>query len=682
MNSNDLIDVIGEAKEPYVLDAVNTRNGVQHQTKRISLNRGFLIAAIIAVMLLLVGCTIAYVLSLQELKISEINVIFHYGDDGKRQAPTEETRDVIAVRGYPGSANQRATLEWLEFEQTYDPNLELMENENVHGIPDNYYHVYNCYTWEKANKMDEICQKYGLKLLSTETIVQRWQTDIFFDAIDIGGMILPNSNAIEAIGSGYFYPEGNFKYDFDFTLTTEDAWPYEIWATMLYSKMDFFDPDTMTLRIDDYEQWNYTTSSGMDVLIAVKDSNGFIFAEQGDAYITVSLNMTMMLSDSITQRAAKEDFELAADCINLGIQPKTENMVAAVPAMEAADQAHWEAQEALKPDYSQYSNYSDYLINSINGGNMTGWCTVMDVNGDGINEFLKGVTPDSFESIATITDNGISEYLYVTTGYYCGDSIIEIFNLEGPEEYYSFYKIIPGVIYGTEPYVHPELLEFLMYDTETDIWYTGKELGKHTQISKEEAEVIRGQYNRIDLNMTPITEYPMDENGTTLLEFARQNTNKLTEEDRLAIYSDIIKKNQETAYYPSNYYCLMDINGDGIEDLLLGETAEYFGDAYTIFNGKSATIHFWSHMNMCENNFLEITGSSSNRESHLYYRMEENGRTFIEAVYYTYYPESWSHQVGLQEKWIDISKSEFDAIVASYPRIVLDMKPITEFPLQ
>lgn len=678
MTGKDLLLGLGDISPKYYDEA--EKDTIVSETKHRTLRRPLLIAAIIAMMILLVGCTIAYVLSLQELKISEINVVSHYGEDGKRQAPTEETRDVIAVRGYPGSANQKATLEWFEFEQTYDPNLELMENENVHGIPDNYYYVYNCYTWEKVHKMDEICQKYGLKLLSTETVVQRWQRDIFFEAIDVDGMIRPNSNAAETGGSGYFYPEGNFKYDFDFTLTTEGAWSYEISGTMLYSKKDYFDPDTMAISINDYEQWNYTTADGIEVLIAVKDSNGFIFAEQKDAYITVSLNTTMMLPEYVTQRAEKEDFQLAADCINFMIQPKTENMAAAIPAMEAADKAHWEAQEALKPDYSQYSNYSDYLINSINGGNITGWCTVMDVNGDGIDELLKGVTPDSFDTIATITDSGISEYMYLTTGYYCGDSIIETFYLEGTKEYYSFLKVIPGVIYANEPNDQPELLEFLMYDTETGIWYTGKERGNNTQISKEEADIIRGKYNRADLNMTPIAEFPMDENGTTLRELARQNTDKLTEAERLSIYSDIIKKDQETAYYPSNYYCLMDINSDGIEDLLLGDTADYFGDAYTIFNGKSATIHFWSHMNMCENNILEITGSSNEHESHLYYRMEENGRTFIEAVYYTYYPEAWSHQVGLQEKWIDISKSEFDSIVASYPRITLDMKPIQEFP--
>ena len=104
MNSNDLLDIVGEAKEEHVLDAVNTRNGVQPQKKRLSLNRAFLIAAVIAMMLLLVGCTIAYVLSLQDLKIAEEDMVSHYGDDGKRTSPTEVTVDVLSLmveKGYP-----------------------------------------------------------------------------------------------------------------------------------------------------------------------------------------------------------------------------------------------------------------------------------------------------------------------------------------------------------------------------------------------------------------------------------------------------------------------------------------------------------------------------------------------------------------------------------------------------
>ena len=63
MNSNDVFDIIGETPERYVLDAANANTKVIPMRKR-SPKRMWLIAAIIALILCLVGCAVAYVLSL------------------------------------------------------------------------------------------------------------------------------------------------------------------------------------------------------------------------------------------------------------------------------------------------------------------------------------------------------------------------------------------------------------------------------------------------------------------------------------------------------------------------------------------------------------------------------------------------------------------------------------------
>ena len=51
MKSDKLLEVIGEAKEPYVLSALDSRNGKKKPQKRFSINRTLLIAAVIAMML-------------------------------------------------------------------------------------------------------------------------------------------------------------------------------------------------------------------------------------------------------------------------------------------------------------------------------------------------------------------------------------------------------------------------------------------------------------------------------------------------------------------------------------------------------------------------------------------------------------------------------------------------------
>ena len=62
MNANDVLDMIGDAKGTYVWDAQRIRTGdIPVTKKKISPKRALLIAAMIALMLLLVGCTVAYV---------------------------------------------------------------------------------------------------------------------------------------------------------------------------------------------------------------------------------------------------------------------------------------------------------------------------------------------------------------------------------------------------------------------------------------------------------------------------------------------------------------------------------------------------------------------------------------------------------------------------------------------
>lgn len=56
MKSDKLLEIIGEAKETYVLSALDSRNGKKEVHPHYSLSRIVLIAAMIALLLFLVGC--------------------------------------------------------------------------------------------------------------------------------------------------------------------------------------------------------------------------------------------------------------------------------------------------------------------------------------------------------------------------------------------------------------------------------------------------------------------------------------------------------------------------------------------------------------------------------------------------------------------------------------------------
>ena len=66
MKSIDLLKSLGNVKDTYVISAEEFRQGKsQVMSKTIPAKRMWLIAAIVALMLLLVGCTVVYLLKMQ-----------------------------------------------------------------------------------------------------------------------------------------------------------------------------------------------------------------------------------------------------------------------------------------------------------------------------------------------------------------------------------------------------------------------------------------------------------------------------------------------------------------------------------------------------------------------------------------------------------------------------------------
>ena len=67
MKAMDLLKALGNVKDAYVISAEAFRQGRHRNNKRFSAKKAVLVAAIIALTLLLVGCAIVYILSLQDM---------------------------------------------------------------------------------------------------------------------------------------------------------------------------------------------------------------------------------------------------------------------------------------------------------------------------------------------------------------------------------------------------------------------------------------------------------------------------------------------------------------------------------------------------------------------------------------------------------------------------------------
>lgn len=124
-----------------------------------------------------------------------------------------ETTEMIALAGPAGSPEYEAQKEWNEFETAYSRE-HMDEFDCVPVFDKDYYSLYSCYNQTMADKLDEICEKYGLK---------PHQTIAYFDKIDglyegTGfGSILPED--FEGLAKGYYYDDGSFHLEFLITLS-------------------------------------------------------------------------------------------------------------------------------------------------------------------------------------------------------------------------------------------------------------------------------------------------------------------------------------------------------------------------------------------------------------------------------------------------------------------------------
>lgn len=136
---------------------------------------------------------------------------------------------------------------------------------------------------------------------------------------------------------------------------------------------------------------------------------------------------------------------------------------------------------------------------------------------------------------------------------------------------------------------------------------------------------------------------------------------------------------------------MLDINEDGVEELLLGLEDDHFRDVYTIRNGEVVCINMWSTMNLFEDNvprFTSITEYLMGDSIRYTFNKWKGGEAdwwgsmeLLEEVNYDAIEDTWTKIVGKGDP-VTITEEEFNETAESYKVIDLEMKPITKFPLE
>ena len=506
-----------------ILSAASERtpDGKETDMKRMNLRKTLLIAAVIGLMVFLMGCAVV-LFTLQDMQIGEYtHIIERYTDeDGNKIKNYEITKDVISLQGIKGSPSQQAAQEWYEFESTYDQDHKLLNEADANPIEvSRDYDAYFVYTQEMVDKVDAIAEKYGLKLAGQIAGTQAEETDIFFDALGLTNLHREEADAEIEYSSGYFYACGNFNLNFYITLQGEEAdWDHEILASMRYCGKEYL--DTVFAHISDvknYEQWTYKLPDGREVLIVTGDDHALILCDTDSAFISVLFKTTYCDENNVITRMSKRDVELTADVMDFSVVPQKPDMEEAQRRIDES-YAKWKSEQEAKMEtyenpFAPKASYAEkikfIMDNGVDPNNF--YYALYDVNGDGVEDLFLGSETDSFGSVYTMYND--ETYMLISFGmddssYLCENGVIMHNDMVANPNGYYFYKI--GEVTGDG--MEAEYIDAVAYDDWDECWkrVQGGYYEAGTEITEGEAMEIIESYGRVNLEMIPISQYPMN----------------------------------------------------------------------------------------------------------------------------------------------------------------------------
>ena len=285
-----------------------------------TIRRPLLVAAIIALTLLLVGCAVVYVLSLKEIKLGEQQSSYDsFSYDPDTGMPIEYlgkatvTEQALSFAGVKDTPTFKAAQEWYDFKQSYDPNYEICNS--VWGSEPTFpaqYNGYGLYTQEMKDHLDAILDKYDLKLRGAHVPFRT--TNQLFRAMGIES-VLNNDAAEMRIHQASYYENGNLDLVFFLDVPGDAAIEAvdNTFGCLYYRRKDCMIADYATIGAEsNWQEWNYKTASGNDLLVVRSESSyTWVFCDTGN--YTVTLRLEADLTD--------EQVKLIANAIDFSLEP-------------------------------------------------------------------------------------------------------------------------------------------------------------------------------------------------------------------------------------------------------------------------------------------------------------------------------------------------------------------------
>ena len=677
MTGKDILISLGDIDPKYYIEGEEGTLTINHSRVR----KSVLIAAVIALAAVLVGCAVVYALRLQDMSIGTETYTQSFDENGKAIDPVEKTRDILTLYGHSGDAIQSAMKEWYAFTESYDPDGELMDNIPDHPeIPNSFEWTYSCYTLEMADKLQEIANKYNLKLLEEWIPFQVWQGGIFLEETGVGSLARPDSGAEVTRISGMFYPPQNFNMDFELAL---DGFDSKIWGRASYARKDYFPrdfPGGMDLSL--FDQWDYTAADGTKLLLALSNKgSAYIIAQPENAMLIywIDGNFSGSAYPTAEKILTKKQLEQIADVFDYSVQPHDVDRVAVQAKLDAA-QAEYDAEHTYEEP--QWGDFSQAMKEKFYRADENAQYAFFDLTGDGTEELLLDEIGNGTIREWYTVQNGQVECLWGNDNYLCEGRVLDSYDSmpEYDQEYHCYTKADTDTAWmDLDQESHGDLICILT--KRNGQWYYATDYNQDgEQITAEEAQAIMDKYPRIEIDWKPAMEYPISETQT-VRDYLNEKDVRVSHEELMQLYREQLTKRDN--HY--SHYRILDINGDGVEDLLLkGENDSLIGN--TDFYWVALTYRYGlvqgldiGDFYLCEDGVLEHVETRHKDigveiDGHEFVRLKDFRQETLGFAAYNKADASW------QSDWkgTPITESEANATLSQYPRIDQGMRPISE----
>ena len=342
MNGQEIFLGLSYISRKYIEEAetetVSGGAGKAHRARR-----PFLLAAVIALLLLLVGCAAVYVLKMEHVKISSGTDQRDYSlvDGVYVKGPHTVDTTTLSMAGLKGSNAYKACADFYAYE------TELRASASASGDWTGYDDAINA-------KAQELAEQYGLKPEGQPLTFRT--TRNLCDALGVERFVRNSQDVSIDVDQGFCRDSGNFFVLLRFAFPEDQGYEVTYTSGALYwNRQDTFSREYFTLEDrGDWVERNYTTSAGNTVLILTSPSQerGYILCNRGDALMTVWLdaNPEILSEDSGVVSAeylhmTEGQLNMVADALDFAIQPN-------VPTQADVDAQATPPQEATQNGYT------------------------------------------------------------------------------------------------------------------------------------------------------------------------------------------------------------------------------------------------------------------------------------------------------------------------------------------